>query len=158
MGQQVTYFAGVDGDAELIGAIRGLGLHVVSGRSADLEPARDPSIYPSCYISRQPRETLHPRGHAAVFLDVVDPIIELTRAYFAPPCLVAGRVYWNDDSEVLAAQTKNDFRRVAQWIRRNWQKRRDGFYQAPDAAALLAKGGAQVAYLAPAVGLRVLGT
>lgn len=154
MGASIEFFAGPRDDQALRDYASTLGLQVIpmlwDRRNDDIG---DPGRYPACFFSFMPLSGLHPHPTRGIITDATDPLIEFTRAFYTRPSLIAGRVYWSDDVEDFARQTRPYFRSLGGWIRRNWKKRDDGYHIGPEAAVLVSDG-ATIAYVPPGTSVR----
>lgn len=141
MGASIEFFAAAEDDRTLREFAASIGLDLVSllfeERSNDLS---DAGLNPACYFCLGTSDELHPYGPKRLISDATDPVIEFTRSVHDPPDLIAGRIYWSDDVEEFARLTKGPFRKLVSWIRRNWQRRADGYYAGPRALELVSTG------------------
>lgn len=142
------FFAGPEDDRRLCEYAASLGLSVLPMLWGREKPG-DPKEYPACFLSALPSEKLHPYGNPPVIGPATDPLLEFTRSYYTAPFLVAGRIYWSDDAELLAKETKGYFAKLSSWIKKRWHRRSDGYFVGPDGERLLREGLAQVTYLPP---------
>jgi hypothetical protein len=72
------------------------------------------------------------------------------RPYFHHPHLLAGRIHWPDRAAALAAQTELYFRKLRDWVNREWDLLPDSdVYVGSQAKELIAKG-AQLVNCLPA--------
>jgi hypothetical protein len=159
MGKNISIFTGAQDDRDLRQYIRSVGLHLVPLR-VDLDPAlvEDPGSYTGWFISFLPPDQLHPYGASPVRIGpATDPLIDFTRSYYAPPYLIAGRLYWHGGNNEFARLTAPYFRILGSWVRRHWRRRpEDGFYIGPDAERLVREEGAQLAYLPPGTPIEII--
>ena len=88
-------------------------------------------------------EQLHPYGDPPILIaEVIDPMLDVVRAYDKDGYLVLGGVYWNNDYKGIGAKVLPFYRKIQRWIRKNWTKYGD-FYMGPEASRLVEEEGAQ---------------
>lgn len=147
MGSSVSFYCGPEDDQALREQAKSIGLDLVPAWLDKLDSYSDANAErnPFSYLTFLPIDELHPYGKPPVNIgDAIDPLIEFLRAYYDPPYLVSGRIYWSTDVKSLAAKTKPYYTKLARWVRKNWTKRSDSsFYFGPQAARLVEEHGAK---------------
>jgi hypothetical protein len=142
MGSSVSFYCGPDDHKALFEFALSIGLHLIP--PDDSRPISDnPKEGPFCYLSHSQLSELVPYGPHRRYTYATHPLIEFLRAYYDPPYLVSGRLYWSNDVRDLASVTKPYFIRLARWVRTNWQKvEKHAFYFGPQAQLLFRAQGA----------------
>ena len=149
MGRSVYFFC-TAADNQLLSeeAIRvGLRMYPILMSQEEIQTSDDPIDGPFCYLSVVPRSETHPYGDPPIIGPATDPLLDSMRAYYKPPTLVMGRIYWSDDVPELAKITKPYFLKLFKWIKKQWHRNADGQYMGWEAKKLHDSGQAQLAYL-----------
>lgn len=139
MGSSISFYCGPDDNLDLVNFIKSLDLSLVGMSLNSIDVPYNPSDGPFCFLSFLKVDELHPYGEPPVDIsDVTDPLIEFLRSYYEPPYLVSGRIYWSNDVRELAKLTKPYYKKLSDWIKKNWIKREDSsFYFGPEANRLV---------------------
>lgn len=156
MGLSIYLFAGPTDSRCLCELCQSVGLRMypILMNQPEMVPTDDPAARPFCFLSFLAREELHPYGNPPRISDATDPLLELMFPYFKNNLLVIGRIFCSNDVPDLFRITKPWFRKLAKWIRGNWEKLPTGQYVGPEAKSLL-EAGAKLAYFPPGVPIEI---
>ena len=151
------FFAGPDDDRAFREYGDSIGLSLIPPRIDRIGcvPVEGPGSASFWYFSNIRPQELHPYGDPKVKIsDALDPLVQYSRSFYDPPNLIAGRIYWSNDVPELASRSKPIYSKLAAWIKKSWERRRqDGYYVGPQAKRLADEEGIEFFYLPP--GLQV---
>lgn len=148
MGVSIYLFATHRDCERLSTVIHEMGMYIlpILMEQEEIDPSDDPSKRPYCYVTRVPRERLHPYGDPPGIGPATDPLIGFMRPYENDSgMLIVGRLYCSDDVPELFADTLPLFRKLRRWIQKNWHWLPEGQYAGPEAFVRI-QNGAKRAY------------
>ncbi len=152
MGSRILFVAGPQDMKELNAFVRSLGMYLVPP-GPNIEYSDDETVLGRCYISPVPKEQLQAWGHKTLwFQETLDPILSFNRSVYRPPYIRPGDIYWNNDNRDNAAKTKDTFRKISKWVRKNWSKPEgDDWHFGPEARHLVFEKGIEATSMVPGV-------
>ena len=149
------YFAGPDDHKALSAFIRSLGVRVIPTAYRDTRDIELDDFHeiPGCYITQVgPDQLVEWEQHRGIAHYALNPILSWRRGHLKEKWMVAGDIVWSESSENFCNRHGLDyqanveigkvFRKVRNWIRKNWTDiDGDHFYFGPQAADLWKKRG-----------------